>query len=98
MPILEVDCPCCRTLLKVDSETGAVISHKTLEKAPAIEDLTEAVARLKGEAAKREEVFQKSIAEQKTRQSVLDKKFQELLKQAHDNPDKTPPKRDIDLD
>ena len=49
MPNLEVECPCCRTLLKVDSETGAVISHKAVEKAPAIEDLTEAVARLKGD-------------------------------------------------
>jgi hypothetical protein len=98
MPVLEIDCPCCKTLLKVDTETGAVISHKTPEKAPAIEDLTEAVARLKGEAARREEVFQKSFAEQKTRQSVLDKKFQELLKQANDDPDKGPPKRDIDFD
>ncbi len=37
------------------------------------------------------------IAEQKTRQSVLDKKFEELLKQAKASPDTGPQKRDIDL-
>jgi hypothetical protein len=52
---------------------------------------------LKGEATKREEIFQKSFADQKTRQSVLDKKFEELLKQAKESPDTGPPKRDIDL-
>jgi len=29
---------------------------------------------------------------------VLEKKFDELLRQAKENPDYTPPKRDIDLD
>ena len=29
---------------------------------------------------------------------VLEKKFDELFKQAKENPDMTPPKRDIDLD
>lgn len=97
-PVLEIECPCCRTVLKVDVETATVLSHRQPEKAPPIEDLSAAVAKLKGEAAKREEVFQKSFAEQKARQSILDKKFDQLLKEAKDNPDLTPPKRDIDLD
>lgn len=96
--LLEVKCPCCQTTLKIDPETGAVISHKVLQKAPSIDDLATAVADLKTQAAKREEVFQKSFADQKTRQSVLDKKFGELLKQAQEDPDKGPPKRDIDFD
>ena len=54
------------------------------EKPPAIEDLGIAAKALKGEAAKREEIFQKSFAEQKTRQSLLDKKFDGLSKQAKD--------------
>jgi hypothetical protein len=96
--LLEVECPCCRTILKIDPGTGAVISHKALEKAAPIEDLAAAVADLRTQAAKREEVFQKSFADQKTRQSVLDKKFGELLKQAQADPDKGPPKRDMDFD
>ena len=98
MPLLEIECPCCRTLLKFDTDTSSVISHKQPEKPPPIEDLAAAVSRLKDQASKREEVFQKSFAEQKTRQNVLDKKFEELLKQAKSDPDSPPPKRDIDYD
>ena len=95
--VIDVLCPCCHTTLRVDRESGAVLSHKAPEKPPAIEDLGVAARALKGEAAKREEIFQKSFADQKTRQSLLDKKFEELLKQAKESPDTGPPKRDIDL-
>ena len=84
--------------MKIDVVTGAVISHKKPEKPPAIGDLASAVAALKGEAARREEIFDKSFADQKTRQSVLDKKFEELLKQAKSDPNSPPPVRDIDFD
>ncbi len=96
--ILNVECPCCRAALKIDPETSAVIAHKAVEKPPPIEDLGAAVQALKGQAAKREEIFQKSFAEQKTRQSVLDKKFDELFRQAKEDPDPAPPKRDFDFD
>ena len=95
--VLDVACPCCHAALRVDRETGAVLSHKMPEKPPAIEDLGVAARALKGEAARREEIFQKSFADQKSRQSLLDKKFDELLKQAKESPDTEPPKRDIDL-
>ena len=85
-------------MLKIDLETRAVITHKQPEKPPAIEDMATAVAALKGEAARREEIFQKSFADQKTRQSVLDKKFDELFKQAKEEPDTEPPKRAFDYD
>jgi hypothetical protein len=96
--LIEVECPCCRAMLKVDVETRAVITHKEPEKPRTVEDIGAAVAALKGEAARREEIFQKSFADQKTRQSVLDKKFDELFKQAKADPDSPPPKRDIDFD
>ena len=96
--LINIECPCCRAALKVDTATGAVITHKQPEKPPAIEDLGAAVKALKGEAARREEIFQKSFADQKNRQSVLDKKFDELFKQAKADPDSPPPKREFDFD
>ncbi len=96
--MIEVECPCCRAMLKIDVETNAVITHKEPEKPRTVEDIGAAVAALKGEAARREEIFQKSFADQKTRQSVLDKKFDELFKQAKADPNSPPPKRDIDFD
>jgi len=96
--MFEVGCPCCEATLKIDPETRAVISHKAKEKPPPIEDLGLAVARLKGEAARREEIFRKSLEEHKSHQKVLDKKFEELLKQAKASPDVKPGIKDIDLD
>ena len=96
--LFEVRCPCCLAMLKIDPETGAVISHKTPEKPAVIEDLDSAVARLKGAAQHREELFRKSFEAEKSHGKVLEKKFEELLRQAKENPDLAPPKRDIDLD
>ena len=95
---LDVQCPCCHATLKVDAETGAVLVHKEAEKPKPIEDIGAAVKGLKAEAAKREEIFQKSLSDQKNRQSVLDRKFDELFKQAKENPDERPFRPDIDLD
>jgi len=96
--LFEVECPCCNAVLKIDPETRAVISHVVPEKPPAIEDLAVAVAKLKGEAGRRDEVFRKQFAAEKTHGKVLEKKFDELLKQARENPDAPPPRRDIDFD
>jgi len=96
--LVEVECPCCQAKLKIDPETQSVISHKVPEKPPAIEDLAAAVAKLKGEAGRRDEVFRKSVETERMHGKVLERKFDELLKQAKENPDLTPPKRDIDLD
>lgn len=96
--LFEVACPCCQATLKIDPETHAVISHKMAEKPPAVEDLATAVARLKGEAGRREEVFRKQFETEKSHGKVLEKKFDELLRQAKENPDAPPPQRDIDLD
>jgi hypothetical protein len=68
------------------------------EKPRPIEDLAAEVAKLKGEGARREELFQKQFAAEKTHGKVLEKKFDELFKRAKEKPDLKPPVRDIDLD
>ncbi len=96
--LFEVECPCCKSALKIDPETRAVIAHKEPVKPPAIEDLAAAVAKLKGEEARRDEVFQKQVEVERMHGQVLQKKFDELFRQAKENPDLPPPQRDIDLD
>jgi hypothetical protein len=96
--LFEVICPCCQAVLKVDAETHAVITHTVPEKPRVVEDLAAAVAKLKGEAGRRDEVFRKSVEAEKSHGKVLARKFDELLKQAKENPDLPPPQRDIDLD
>jgi len=95
----EVTCPCCQATLKIDPVLQAVIHHQPLAKPDApIEDMAEAVQRLKGAAAKREDAFQKSLHDVKNRESLLNRKFDELLKSAQADPATGPPKRDLDWD
>jgi hypothetical protein len=96
--LFDVECPCCSSVLRIDSETRAVISHKEPEKPPVIEDLEAAVQRLKGDAGRREDAFQKSFEQHKGHGKVLESKFDELLRQAKESPDQGPPKREFDLD
>jgi hypothetical protein len=96
--MFDVPCPCCDAILKIDPETRAVIAHTVPERPKPIEDLASEVAKLKGEGARREEVFQKHFEAEKNHGQVLAKKFDELFKRAKESPDTGRPMRDIDLD
>ena len=96
--MFDVQCPCCQATLRIDSETRAIIAHTIPERPKLIEDLAAEVVKLKGEEARRDEVFRKQFEAEKSHGKVLERKFEELLKQAKDNPDQPPPLRDFDLD
>lgn len=96
--IFEVTCPCCDSVLKVDGETRAVLSHKEREKPKTVEDFGAAVQRLKGESARREDAFRKSLEDHKSQGKVLERKFDELFKEAKEDPGAPPPKRAFDYD
>lgn len=93
----DIECPCCRAMLKVDPVTPCVISYKEAEKPRTVENIEAGLDKLKGEAARREDAFQKSFEHHKSQKDVLDRKFEELLKQAKSDPN-PPRKRDIDFD
>ena len=88
-----VVCPCCQATLTIDPELKTVLHHKLPERAPVIDDLAAAAQRLQGEAAKREDAFNKSFQDLKSRESLMDRKFDELLKQAKNTPSTEPPKK-----
>jgi hypothetical protein len=96
--MFDVECPCCQAILKIDPDTRAIIAHTIPQKPLPIEDLAAEVAKLKGEGARREEVFRKQFEAEKSHGKVLEKKFDELFRRAKENPDLPPPPRDIDLD
>jgi|SRR5581483_9133973 len=96
--IFEVKCPCCGSTLQIDPEMQLVLHHQEPEKKPAIDDLHTAVQQLKGEADRRNDVFEKSFASHKSSDKVREKKFEELLRQAKEDKSGAPPKRPFDLD
>ncbi|MBI2455502.1 MAG: hypothetical protein HYV46_05125 [candidate division NC10 bacterium] len=94
---IEVVCPCCQAKLRVDPELQAVLSYEPPPEERTVRDLTEAVKGLQAEAAQRQAKFEESLKAEKSKKNLLDKKFQDALKKAKDEPI-TKPVRDIDLD
>ena len=93
---LEVVCPCCQSTLVIDLNLGRVVSHAEPERGNKPE-LSEAHRLLAEEAARREAIFEQSVNNEKTRGDALSRRFEEALKQAHQEP-VTKPTRDFDLD
>lgn len=97
--LIEIKCPCCEAVLQIDPELRVVISHQEKVKPPSIQDMEEAVRKLRGEESRRSEVFEKQVEQHKSHAKVLERKFDELLKQAKENPDSVPPpKRPFEFD
>lgn len=94
---LEVVCPCCQAKLRVDPELQAVLSYEPPPEERTVRDLSEAVKGLQAEAAQRQARFEESLKAERSKKNLLDKKFQDALKKAKDEPI-TKPTRDIDLD
>ena len=92
----DIDCPCCAAKLVVDANLQRVIRHSEPPSAdrPELDHAQRIVAE---QAARREALFQKSVAEEKNRGDALSKRFEEALKQAREEP-VTKPTRDFDLD
>lgn len=92
----EVICPCCGAKLLVDPEVRAIIRHEAPPKRGPASDLDQAVKALEGEAARREARFQRTVEAERGKGKVLERKFEEGLKRAKDDPSR--PVRPLDLD
>ena len=97
-PAFEVTCPCCSAVLKVDSDTQAVIAHTAAVKPKMFGDIEEAARAMKEQDSRRESIFRQSVEAQKHASDLLEKKFQEAIKKAKESPDTGKPIRDFDLD
>ena len=93
---LEIDCPCCGSSLIIDTSLRRLVSHRQPSRGDKPE-LDDAQRILAAEAARREAIFEQSVADEKGRGDVLSRRFEEALKQARKEP-VTRPARDFDLD
>jgi len=91
-----VTCPCCNGRLTIDPELGAVIAHEAPPRQRSGLGLDEALSSLGGQAAKREQLFKEQLKAEQSKGKVLDRKFQEGLKKAKDDPGK--PLNPMELD
>jgi len=94
---IKVTCPCCDAMLTVDVALATVLSHQLPARPQKVHQLRDANRILQEEATQRQEKYQNIRDAEKDKGKVLDRKFQELLKKAKDEPIEKPLK-DIDLD
>ena len=93
---VEVGCPCCGAALVFDLNLRRVVSHREPPRGDRPE-LDDAQRILAAEAARRDAIFNRSVADEKGRSDALSKRFDEALKQARTEP-VARPARDFDLD
>ena len=89
-------CPCCQATLVVDANLRRIVRHEEPVRSDRPE-LSDAQRILAEEAARRESIFQQSVAAERTRGDALSERFEEALRQAREEPI-TKPTRDFDLD
>ena len=94
---LNVTCPCCQAKLVVDPVFGAVLSHEAPPRPGPDVDLMQASSILEQQQRQREDKFADSWFQEKNKEDILAKKFEEAMKKAKDAP-AGKPIRDFDLD
>jgi hypothetical protein len=93
----EVACPDCGAMLVMDAATGLVVSHTPAPRQRMFEDLETAAKAMREQEERKESIFRQSIAAEKNKEDLFEKKFAEALRKAKDAPDGKP-LRDFDLD
>jgi len=92
----DATCPCCHATLVIDTNLRRIVRHEEPPRGDKPE-LSDAHRLVDEQAQRREDLFQQSVAAERTRGDALSKRFEEALRQANDEPI-TKPTRDFDLD
>ncbi|MGD0891081.1 MAG: hypothetical protein ABR923_06065 [Terracidiphilus sp.] len=95
--IFEVACPDCGAMLRIDAETGVLVSHTSAPRKRMFEDLESAAQAMRDQNERKESIFRQSVDAEKNKADLLEKKFAEALRKAKEAPD-VKPLREFDLD
>ena len=96
--IIEVACPDCGAMLRVDAATGVLVSHTPAPRKRMFEDLETAAKAMREQDERKESIFRQSVDAEKNKADLMEKKFAEALRKAKDAPSEGKPLRDFDLD
>ena len=96
--IIDVPCPDCGALLKIDTASRAVIAHTPAPRKRTFEDLDAAARHLREAEERRESLFRQAQEAEKNKEDDFNKRFAEAVKKAQETPDTGKPLREFDLD
>jgi hypothetical protein len=81
-------CPDCGSTLKVDPDTGAVLSHETAVSKNKLGSIEEASRENQRRKTRAEDLFAATVEREKHKSEILDKTFRQALEKAQKDPGK----------
>ena len=84
--VLVIQCPDCESTLKVDRETGAVLSHEPAAVKRKLGSIEEAAAEIARRKERAEDLFAATVEREKHKSEILEKTFREALEKARQEP------------
>ena len=81
-------CPDCGSTLKVDPDTGAVLSHESATSKTKPSSLEEASRENQRRKDRAEDLFAATVEREKHKSEILDKTFRQALEKAQKDPGK----------
>ncbi|MFI5120413.1 MAG: hypothetical protein ACHQM4_08370 [Thermoanaerobaculia bacterium] len=85
---LLVLCPDCGSTLKVDPDTGAVLSHESATSKNKLSSFEEASRENQRRKDRAEDLFAATVEREKNKAGILEKTFKEALERAKADPGK----------
>ena len=85
---LLVLCPDCGSTLKVDPDTGAVLSHESVASKTKLSSIEEASRENQRRKDRAEDLFAATVEREKHKSEILDKTFRQALEKAQKDPGK----------
>jgi hypothetical protein len=95
--IFEVGCPDCGAMLRIDGDTGLLVSHTSAPRKRMFEDLEAAAKAMREHDERKESIFRQSVDAERNKADLMEKKFAEAVRKAKDAPEGRP-LRDFDLE
>ncbi|MFQ5718495.1 MAG: hypothetical protein ACE5IK_03010 [Acidobacteriota bacterium] len=83
---LDVVCPCCDAHLRVDGSTGAVLHHAAPRKRPK-QSFQQALEEERARRQRGDDAFGEALNSQRDQEALLERRFEEAMKQAARDPD-----------
>ena len=96
--VLEIACPDCGAMMKIDVATRAVIAHTPAPRKRTFEDFDQATRAMREQEERKESLFRQAVDAEKNKEDVFNKRFAEALRKAQETPDTGKPLREFDLD
>ena len=95
--IFEVTCPDCGAILRIDDDTGLLVSHTSAPRKRMFEDLETAAKAMREHDERKESIFRQSVDAERNKADLMEKKFADAVRKAKDAPEGKP-LREFDLD